>query len=384
MIPFGRPMIGDEERAAVADVLAGPVLTHGPRVKEFEQSFAEYTGAPHAIATATCAAALHLSYMAMDLGPGEEVLVPAQTHVATAHTVEICGAKPVFVDAEPRTGNIDLEQLEGLVTGRTRAISLVHYLGLPVDMTRLMEIAAKHGLLVVEDAAIALGATVDGVHTGLLGDVGCFSFYPVKHITTGEGGMAITRRPELAERISKQRAFGIDKNVITDRRHTGAYEVEHLGLNYRLGEVGAALGIVQLRRLPEFLEQRRRNFELLRDGLQGVEGLQLIDSGGGGALKSSHYCLVALLERPLDARREDVMDALKARGVGASVYYPKSLPDTAYYRRKYGYRVGECPVATRISSTSIALPVGPHLKETDIEQIVDAVKETVIEVSNHG
>lgn len=381
-IPFGRPVVGDEERAAVDEVLSGNVLTHGPRVKEFEAAFADYTGAPHAIATATCMAALHLSYMAIDLGPGDEVLVPAQTHVATAHAVEICGAKPIFVDAEERTGNIDLDALESLVTERTRAISLVHYLGLPVDMRRLMQVArGRRDLFVVEDAAIALGARLDGVHTGLHGDVGCFSFYPVKHITTGEGGMLITGRDDIAERVGKQRAFGIDKNVITDRRHTGAYDVERVGLNYRMGEVGAAMGTLQLGRLPGFLAARRENYETLFDGLAAIEELQLIDSRGGDGFEPSHYCLVALLRPPLDDRREQVIEGLKRRGVGSSVYYPKSLPDTAYYREKYGYAPGSCPVATRISTTSIALPVGPHLEQGDAERIVTAVSETVREVS---
>ena len=202
-IPFGKPLIGDGERDAVAEVLAGTTLTHGPRVKEFEAAFAQFTGAPWAIATSTCWAALHLSYMAIDLGPGDEVIVPAQTHVATAHAVEICGAKPVFCDAEPRTGNMDLDQLESLITDRTRALGLVHYLGRPVDMGRFMEIARRHDLYVVEDCAVALGATYDDVHVGLHGDIGCFSFYPVKHITTGEGGMVITRRDDLADRVSQ-------------------------------------------------------------------------------------------------------------------------------------------------------------------------------------
>jgi dTDP-4-amino-4,6-dideoxygalactose transaminase len=377
-IPFGRPMIDADERAAAADVLAGPILTHGPRVKEFEAAFAEFTGAPYAVATATCMAALHLAYLAIDLGPGDEVVVAAQTHVATAHAVEICGAKPVFLDCEPRTGNIDLDRLEGLITERTRAIGLVHYLGLPVDMERVLEIARRHDLYVVEDCAVALGARVGDTHVGLLGDVGTFSFYPVKHITTGEGGMVITRHEDLADRISKQRAFGIDKSVLADRRHTGAYEIEHVGLNYRLGEIGAAIGVVQLGRLPGFLAHRERIFDLLAAGLREVDGLQLIESGHDGSLRASHYCIAAVLaDDDAAARREEIIDSLKARGVGTSVYYPKSLPDTAYYAAKYGYAPGSCPEATRISTRSIAFPVGPHVTEADAQRIIETVKETI-------
>lgn len=373
-------MLGDEERAAVADVLSGTTLTHGPRVKEFEAAFADFTGAPHAIATATCMASLHLAYLAIELGPGDEVVVAAQTHVATAHAVELLGATPVFCDCDPRTGNMDLDRLEELVRERTRAIGLVHYLGLPVDMDRVLEIARRHDLYVVEDSAVALGARVGETHVGLLGDVGTFSFYPVKHITTGEGGMVTTRRDDIAERIGKQRAFGIDKNVITDRRHTGAYDVEYVGLNYRLGEVAAAMGTVQLGRLPGFLEHRARIYGQLWEGMSEIEQLELIDSRGDDRLRASHYCLSAVLREPLHERREELIDALKERGVGTSVYYPKSLPDTAYYGRKYGNSHGSCPSATRISERSIAFPVGPHVSESDVRRIIDTVKETIHDV----
>lgn len=377
-------MLGEEERAATIDVLSGSILTHGPRVKEFESSFAEFTGAPHAVATATCMAALHLASLAIDLQPGEEVLVPAQTHVATAHAVELCGAKPVFVDAEPRTGNIDLDALEALITPRTRAVSLVHFLGRPVDMPRLLEIARRHDLFVIEDCAVALGARVGDTHVGLLGDVGCFSFYPVKHITTGEGGMVITTRDDIADRIGKQRAFGIDRSVLADRRHTGEYDIDHVGLNYRLGEVGAALGVAQMPKLPGFLEHRERIYGLLREGLVDFEHAELIDSGHEGRLRASFYCLSLLLAPPLAGRREAIIDDLKAAGVGSSVYYPKALPDTRYYRRRYGYAHGSCPVATRISETSIALPVAPHVSDADAERIVTTVKETLSRHAGHA
>jgi perosamine synthetase len=373
-IPFGRPMIGDDERAAVADVLAGSTLTHGPRVQEFEAAFAEFTGAPHAIATATCMAALHLAYLVLEIGPGDEVIVPAQTHVATAHAVEAVGARPIFCDCDPRTGNMDLATLAALIGPRTRAIGLVHYLGLPVDMDAVLALARAHDLYVVEDCAVALGAHVGDTHVGLLGDAGCFSFYPVKHITTGEGGMVITTRPEIAERVSKQRAFGIDKSVLADRRHTGAYDVEHLGFNYRLGEVGAAMGTVQLGRLPGFLAHREELYARLWDGLGAIEQLELIDSRGDERLRASHYCLSAVL---LEGDREPVIDALKARGVGTSVYYPRSLPDTTYYARRYGFSPGSCPQATRISTSSIAFPVAPHVALEDAAWIVESVKETI-------
>jgi dTDP-4-amino-4,6-dideoxygalactose transaminase len=373
-IPFGRPMIGDGERAAAAEVLEGSTLTHGPRVKAFEAAFAAFTGAPYAVASATCMAALHLAYLALDLGPGDEVIVPAQTHVATAHAVEAVRAKPVFCDCDPRTGNIDLDLLETLITPRTRAIGLVHYLGLPVDMDRVLALAGRHDLRVVEDCAVALGARVGDTHVGLLGDAGCFSFYPVKHITTGEGGMFISTRADLVERVGKQRAFGIDKSVLADRRHSGAYDVELLGLNYRLGEIGAAIGVVQMGRLPGFLEHRAALYARLWEGLSEIDELELIDSRGDARLRASHYCLSAVLR---DADRDAVIEGLKARGIGTSVYYPLALPDTTYYAERYRYPNGSCPNATRISSASIAFPVGPHVALEDADRIVSSVKEVL-------
>jgi dTDP-4-amino-4,6-dideoxygalactose transaminase len=329
-------------------------------------------------------ASLHLAYLFLEVGDGDEVLVPAQTHVAMAHAVEACGAKPVFVDADPRTGNVDLELLEVSITPRTKAISVVHYLGQPVDMARVNEIAGRHGLFVVEDCAIALGARIGDVHVGLHGDIGCFSFYPVKHITTGEGGMVITKREDVADRVSKQRAFGIDKSVLADRRHTGAYEIEYLGLNYRLGEVGAAMGVEQMKRLPGFLELRERNFSLLADSFADVDGVRVLETTHEDERRSSHYCLAVQLDDTLAERREQLIDALKARGIGTSVYYPRSLPDTSYYRQKYGYEPGSCPVATRISSGSIAFPVGPHVEEGDIPVMVESTKEAIAEVVARG
>jgi perosamine synthetase len=380
-IQFGSPVIGDEEREAVAEVLSGPILTHGPRGRQFEDDFAAFAGAEHAIATASCAAALHLAYLALELKPSDEVIVPAETHVATAHTVELCGAKPVFADSDPQTGNIDLDHVESLITTKTRGLCVVHYLGLPVDMDRVSAIASRHDLFVIEDCALAVGARFDGVHVGLHGDVGCFSFYPVKHLTTGEGGMAITQRADLAERISKQRAFGIDKTVVAERRHSGAYDVELLGQNYRLGEIGAALGIEQLKRVPGFLDVRRRNFGILVEGLRDVDGITVLDTAGDDArFRSSHYCLTALLDPPLEARREELLELLKRNGVGASIYYPRPVPLTTYYRKRYGYCEGEFPVAERISAASIALPVGPHLEEGDAEWIAETVTRVIAEI----
>lgn len=378
-LPFGKPIIGEEEKNAVKAVLDSPFLTHGPLVKQFEAKFAEYTGAPYAVAVSSCTAALHLAYFYLRVGSGDEVIVPAQSHVATAHAVELCGARPVFIDTEKNTGNIDIAQIEKSITSRTKAISVVHYLGMPADMTRVMDIAIKHKLFVVEDCALAIGTTLNGKHAGLFGDVGCFSFYPVKHITTAEGGMLITRHKEVAEGISRYRAFGIDRNIVSERKIPGIYDVQQLGFNYRMNEIGAALGLEQMKRVPQFLFKRRENYNALTNGLKQISEIELLDSTHD-RFQSSYYCHSMILKGALQKKRFEIMDGLGKLGVGTSIYYPRPIPLMTYYREKYGFKDNDFPLASWISDNSIALPVGPHLNIDDMEYIVDSIKTVLKEV----
>jgi len=377
-IHFGRPMIGDAERAAVMEVLNGPILVHGPRATAFENAFADWTGAPHAVSVASCTAGLHLVYFYLGLGAGDEVIVPAQTHAATAHAVELTGATAVFVDAERRTGNVDIEQIEAALTPRTRAISLVHYLGMPVDMDRVTAIAKKRGLFVVEDCALSLGSRYRGVHTGLLGDVGCFSFYPVKHITTAEGGMITTTRSEVAAKIARQKALGVDRQH-GDRKVPGVYDVTMLGFNYRMNEIEAAIGIEQMKRLDGILATRERNYRALHRRLREIDEISLLESSNG-IYQSSYYCLSILLGKRLADLRFDLVSKLNRAGVGTSIYYPKAVPDLTYYRDKYGFKPGRFPNASWISDASIALPVGAHLNEDDMVYIADTVRSAISEL----
>jgi dTDP-4-amino-4,6-dideoxygalactose transaminase len=376
-IPFGRPLIGEPERAAVAAVLAGPILVHGPRAVEFEKAFAGWTGAPHAVSVSSCTAAMHLVYFSWEFKAGDEVIVPAQTHTATAHAVELVGAKPVFVDAERATGNVDLAALEAAITPRTRAISLVHYLGVPVDMERINAIAQKRGLKVLEDCALAIGTKFKGRHAGLWGDVGCFSFYPVKHLTTAEGGVILTRDAALAARLTRQKAFGVDRHQ-GERTVPGVYDVNMLGFNYRMNEIEAAIGIEQVKRLDDILAKRERNYRALRAALQSIAELTLFDEAPAGST-SSRYCLSAMLDARLMPRRYEVVRGLNERGVGTSVYYPRAVPHMTYYANKYGYKPESFPNAAWISAASIALPVGPHLDEEDMAYIGACMKEVLRE-----
>ena len=376
-IPFARPFIGQAEKRAVLKVLDGPVLVHGPMAVAFEKAFMNYTGAPYAVAVSSCTAALHLTYFHLGICPGDEVIVPAQTHVATAHAVELCGAKPVFVDAEKSTGNMDLDLLERSLGPRTKAISIVHFLGMPINMVRVMQIAKKRGLFVVEDCALAVGSFFNNTHAGLHGDVGCFSFYPVKHITTAEGGMLITRHASLAAKIARQKAFGVDRSV-SQRSVPGVYDVTMLGLNYLMNELQAALGIEQLKRVPEILRRRKENYNQLSRGLATIEELRQFKSSHGN-YQSSYYCLSVMLDETLAEKRPEIINYFRRRGIGTSVYYPRPVPHFSYYTNKYRYSESSYPAASWISQNSIALPVGPHLNPRDMKSIVKCFKDAISE-----
>jgi perosamine synthetase len=367
-------MLGETEKRLAAEVLEGTVLTHGPRCTEFEERFARRIGAKHAITVSSCTTGLQLCLMTLGVKPGDEVIVPAQTHVATSHVVEHLGGRPVFVDVERTTGNIDPAKVEVAVTSRTRAIMPVHYLGLPCDMDRLRAIADQHKLAVIEDCALAVGADFDGKHPGALGMAGAFSFYPAKHMTTLEGGMVTTNDDAIAARIRHLRAFGYDRGL-GERKIPGIYDVVSLGHNFRMSEVQAAVGIGQLEQLDSFLAARRRNTDILLNGLNGIAGLVTFPIKHGKA-SSGLYCVnIVFTDERFD--RNEMIGRLNAAGVGTSVHYPIAVPLARYYREKYGYSPGDFPVAEWISNQAISLPVGPHVSADDAAYIA----ETVLQLS---
>lgn len=374
-IPFARPIIGEEEKAAVAEVLSGHMLTHGPKCAEFERLFAERIGAAHAVTTSSCTTALHLSLLALDIGPGDEVIVPAETHVATAHSVEHAGGRPVFVDVERETGNIDPEAVRAAITPQTRAIMPVHYLGLPCDMEALSAIAGEHGLAIIEDCALAIGAEYAGKAPGGFGATGCFSFYPTKHMTTMEGGMLVTNDEGIAARVRKLRAFGYDKQL-GQRSLPGIYDVDALGYNFRMSEGQAAVGLCQLDRLDGFLAKRTENSDALLAGLAGVDEIVIFPVNYGKA-RSGRYCVNITLTERSEINRGELIQALNAAGVGTSVHYPVALPLARYYQDKYGYSGDAFPVARWISDSTISLPVGPHLDEEDMAFVANTVKHAM-------
>ncbi|HEC89506.1 MAG TPA: DegT/DnrJ/EryC1/StrS family aminotransferase, partial [Thermoplasmatales archaeon] len=241
MISIARPLLGEEEKKAVVDVLNSGMLASGPKVEEFEKRFAEFVGVKYAVATTSGTTALHLALLSLSVGTGDEVIIPSFSFIATANSVLFCNAKPVFCDVNPKTFNIDVEKIESLITDKTKAIMPVHLYGQPADMKPILEIAEKHDLYVIGDAAQAHGAEYDGRRVGSFGDVECFSFYPTKNMTTGEGGMITTNIEEIAERARSIRNHGREKTK-------WGYEHNRLGYNYRMTDIAAAIGLEQLKK----------------------------------------------------------------------------------------------------------------------------------------
>ncbi len=366
-------MIDGAERDAMTEVLQGTILTHGPKCAEFETAFADFVDVKHAISTSNCTTAIHLGLIACGVGRGDEVIVPAMTHVATAHAVEHCGAVPIFVDIDIETGCIDPKLIEEKITEKTKVIIVVHFIGLPCDMTSINAVAEKYNIYVIEDSATALGSKHNNKFAGSLGKLGCFSFYPTKHITSLEGGMLTTDDDDVAAKVRSQRAFGYDKGL-GERKIAGVYDIASLGWNYRMSEGHAAVGNVQLTKLPDFLHLRKKNAERLVAELCKISGLSVMPL----AHKQSHsswYCVNLMVSEKLKKSRNELVGLLNAEGIGTSVHYPVALPHSKYYFQKYPIARGTFPHAQHLAANTISLPCGPHVSDQDIEQIIEKMNK---------
>ena len=314
-VPFARPHITGKEAAAVAEVIASGWVSQGPRVREFEQAFAKQVGAPDAVATSSCTTALHLALYASGVGPGDEVIVPSLSFIATANSVWQCGAKPVFADIDPRTYNLDPDAAERAITPRTRAIMPVHQVGLPADMDAFIEIGARHRIVILEDAACAIGATYKGRPIGSLGPLSCFSLHPRKVITTGEGGMIAVHDPKVAERMRRLRAHAMDVSDLA--RHNASDVVfeaypEH-GFNVRMTDMQAAMGLCQLEALSLILARRRRLAERYSAAIAAIPGLEAPYDPPYATRAWQSYCVRVTDDSPVD--RTELMRGLLADGV---------------------------------------------------------------------
>ena len=370
-IPFGRPLVDGREIKSITRVLKSGIYAHGPIASLFEKKFCEFTNSKFSTTVSSCTAGMHLFYFSLGIGRGDEVIVPAQTHTATAHAVELAGAKPIFVDCDPETGNINPDKIERKINKKTKAICVVHFLGIPVDMKKVNKIAKKNNLFVLEDCALSLGAKYEEKHTGLHGDAGVFSFYPAKHITTGEGGILITNNEKILKKIKLLKSLGINKSFL-ERKTPGIYDATNVGFNYRMSELHASIGLEQIKKIRFFLKQRKKNFEFLKKKFQDNKDIYVLDSTSKKS-KNSYYCLNLVLSKNLATKRMKIIKLLNKNNIGTSIYYPQPVPRMSFYRKKYGYNKKFFKNAAKISDNSISLPVGPHLSKKDLIFISDNV-----------
>jgi dTDP-4-amino-4,6-dideoxygalactose transaminase len=378
-IPFHTASVGDDEARAAADVIRSGWLTMGPKTIEFEQNFASYVGARHAIGVSSCTAALHLSLDAVGLQPGDEVLVPTTTFTATAEVVVYFKAIPVLVDVDPITLCIDPEEARKKVTNRTRAILPVHFAGQPCDMDRIQKLAASHSLHVIEDAAHSLPASFRGTPVGAISQLTAFSFYATKTLTTGEGGMVTTDDDELAARMKMMRLHGIGRDAWKRYSSEGSwyYEVLNAGFKYNLTDIQSAIGIVQLNKCTEMCSLRARIARQYTEAFSQCEEIQtptvLADRESAWHL----YVLRLHLDR-LTIGRSEIVDRLKRRGVGTSVHFIP-LHMHPYYRDAYHYCHESFPVALREYYRSFSLPIYPGMSLDQVAYVIEQVSEVVKE-----
>jgi dTDP-4-amino-4,6-dideoxygalactose transaminase len=373
-IPLSDIDFGPEETAAVLDVLESRWLTMGGVTQAFESEFSAYVGAKHALAVTNCTAALHMACLAIGLGPGDEVILPALTFVATANAVRYTGATPVFADVtSDKNLNISPESIEQHITPKTRAIIVVHYGGYPCDMPRIMAIAKKHSLYVIEDDAHAIGSELDGIKLGNWGDFGCFSFFSNKNMTTGEGGMVTTNNDAFAEKLRLLRSHGMTS--LTWDRHKGrawSYDVVELGYNYRIDEIRAALGRVQLGKLDYNNDHRRSLVRQYRDVLKELAPQITVPFENHAGISAAHIMPVLL---PDGTDRMRFMEHMKAKGIQTSIHYPPIHHFTAFQNGA----APNLPVTEDVAKREITLPLYSAMRDEDVVLVADAILDAISE-----
>lgn len=368
-IPYGRQIIDEVDIDAVVQVLRGDWLTTGPTVTTFESEFAKSVNASHAVAVSSGTAALHLAMLAADIRAGDEVIVPALTFVASANAARYVGATVVFADIDEHTFLIDPAHVRSLVTSRTKAIVAVDYAGAPCDYDALRAIADDHGLVLIEDACHAPGATYKGKPLGSIADYTAFSFHPVKHLTTGEGGMITTESVEGAKRLTMFRGHGIETDF-RGREALGTWEYDQsaLGYNYRISDINAALGLTQLVRQPEWLERRReiadRYQSLLAENADRI-AVQAVDPAGESAW---HLFPIRIIGDNAASARQTAFTRMRADNIGVNVHY-RPVYLNSYYQ-ELGYEVGACPNAEAVYSGLLSLPMWPGLTDAMQDRVV--------------
>jgi dTDP-4-amino-4,6-dideoxygalactose transaminase len=353
MIPVAKPLITEEEVEEVVEVLRSGFIAQGPQVADFEEKFASYVGTKHAVAVSSGTTALHLSLLLADVKSGDEVITTPFSFVATGNCALYVGARPVFVDIDPKTYNLNPEKIEDVITERTKVILPVHLYGQPAEMDHINEIAQEHELLVIEDAAQAHGSMYNNKMAGSLGDLACFSFYPTKNMTSSEGGMITTDNSEMADLARMLRSHGEKER----------YEHVVLGYNFRMTDIAAAIGRVQLKRLPGFNQKRIENAQYLSEHIKNIK-----DISAPYVSKKVLHVFHQYTIRIADGRRDEIMEKLNQNGVGTGIYYHKPIYNQKLYQ-DLGYQ-NQCLEAERASSDVLSLPVHPLLRIEELEKIV--------------
>lgn len=375
-LSYGKQTVDESDIQAVVDVLKGDYLTTGPFVKEFENKVASYVGAKYAVAVSNGTAALHMACFAAGIKDGDEVIVSPMTFAASANAVLYCGGTPVFSDIDPMTYNIDPDGIEAKITNKTKAIIPVDFSGQSVDMDRIKEIADKYNLIIIEDAAHALGSEYKGTKVGSKADMVEFSFHPVKLITTGEGGIVTTNSEKLYKKMMIFRSHGItrEKEILNENHGPWYYEQQYLGYNYRLTDFQSALGTSQMNKIEDFISRRREIVKLYNDSFKDLKEIvtpfeaEYSNSGW-------HIYVIKIKPELLTVTRKEIFEALQAENIGVNVHY---LPVYLHpYYRNLGYEKGLCPNAEELYKNMITLPLFPSMSDKDVNDVVTAVKKVI-------
>ena len=383
-LPYGQPLIGEEEIEEVSNVIRSGWLSKGPKTKKFEENFKNYIKSNFAVAVNSCTGGMHASLLALGIKHGDEVITSTLTFVATANVIAYVGAKPVLVDIDPITYNMDVNDIRKKITKKTRAVIPVHFAGQPCDMHEIQQIAEEHDLVIVEDAAHAIGAEYHGKKIGSLGNLTSFSFYPTKNMTAGEGGMVTTNDYKLAEKVRKLSFFGIDRpsweRYETAKQSNGKepywyYEVQELGYRYYMTDIQAAIGLVQLKKVEEFNKVRREYARYLSSALSRLNEIQ-VPVEKEGRRHCWHLYPIVINTDLLKIDRNKFVEALAAENIGTGVHFIP-IHKQPYYQRTYGYNDADFPIANEVCSSIISLPLYPKMTRADLVDVVRAVHKVV-------
>jgi len=372
LIPYGHQWIDQRDIDEVVKVLKTDWITQGPKIEEFEKSVAKYCGVKYAVAVSSGTAALHAAYAAAGIKAGDEVITTPLTFAATAYTIALLGAKPVFADIKEDTFNIDPKKIEKKITKRTKAIAPVDFAGQPCDYKEIFKIAKKHKLLVIEDAAQSFGAEYKRKRIGSFADLTTLSFHPVKTITTGEGGMILTNNKGFYEKLKVFRHHGIIKKP---ERGSWYYEIKDLGHNFRITDFQCALGLSQLKKIGKFIKRRREIVARYNRALKDIKEI-ILPVEKEDRKSAWHLYIIQLSLEKLKTNRKKIFEKFQKEGVGVQVHYlPLHLQP--FFQRKFGYKIGDFPIAEKYYQRAITLPLFPAMREEDIARVVKIVKETI-------